>query len=66
MSSPKSTKGNPDKIFPKFQKTCKLNGNARLNFLKMLTKLLNLTSDFKVPEEQNLSFLEQNLPSLKK
>ena len=52
MSFPNKSAAGPDKIVPQIFKNfvIKLNGSAGLNFLKSLTKLINLIGDGKLPE----------------
>ena len=52
MSFPNGSAAGPDKIVPQIFKdfVSKLNGTAGLNFLKSLTKLINLIGDGKIPE----------------
>ena len=52
MSFPNGSAAGPDKIVPQIFKDLvgKSNGSARLNFLKSLTKLINLIGDGKIPE----------------
>ena len=52
MSFPNGSAAGPDKMFPQIFKdlVSKSNGSAGLNFLKSLTKLINLIGDGKIPE----------------
>ena len=52
MSFPNGSAAGPDKIVPQSFKdlVSKSNGSAGLNFLKSLTKLINLIGDGKIPE----------------
>ena len=52
MSFPNGSAAGPDKIVPQIFKdlVSKSNGSAGLNFLKSLTKLINLIGDGKIPE----------------
>ena len=53
MSFPNGSEAGLDKIVRKFFEDLdsNSNGNARFNFLKSLSKLLNLISEDKVPEQ---------------
>ena len=52
MSFPNGSAAGPDKTVPQFLKdlVSKSNGSAGLNFLKSLTKLINLIGDGKIPK----------------
>ena len=52
MSFPNGSAAGPDKTFPQIFRdlVSKSNGSARLNFLKSLSKLINLIEDGKMPE----------------
>ena len=52
MSFPNGSAAGPDKIVPRIFEdlVSKSNGSAALNFLKLLTKLINLIGDGKTPE----------------
>ena len=63
MSFPNGSAAGPDKIVPQIFKNLvgKSKGSAGLNFLKSLTKLINLIGDGKKPEPLRLFFLAQSL-----
>ena len=56
MSFPSGSAAGPDKIVPRFFKDLvnNSNGSAELNFLKSITKLINLIGDGKIPEPSGL------------
>ena len=63
MSFPNGSAAGPVKIVPHMFKdlVSKSNGSAVLNFLKSLTKLINLIGDGKIPEPLRTFFLAQSL-----
>ena len=66
MSFPNGSAAGPDKIVPQVIKdlVCKSNGSAGLNFLKSLTKLINLIGDGKIPEPLRPFFFGANFIAL--
>ena len=68
MSFPNGSAAGPDKIVPQIFKdlVSKSNGSAGLNFLKPLTKLINLIGDDKIPEPLRPFFFGAKLIALKK
>ena len=66
MSFPNGSAAGPDKIVPKIFKdlVSKSNGSAGLNFLKSLTKLINLIGDGKIPEPLRPFFFGAKLIAL--
>ena len=65
MSFPNESAAGPDKIVPQ-DLVSKLNGSAVLNFLKSLTKLINLIGDGKIPEPLRSFFYGAKLIALLK
>ena len=63
MSFPNGSAAGPDKLVPQISKdlVSKANGSAGLNFLKLLTKLINLNGDGKMPEPLTSFFFAQSL-----
>ena len=68
MSFPNGSGAGPDKLVPQIFKdlNSKSNGNASLNFLKSLTKLLNLIGEGEVPEQLRPFFFGAKLIALVK
>ena len=66
MSFPNESAASPDKIVPQTFKNfvIKLNGSAGLNFLKSLTKLINLIGDGQLPEPLRPFFFGAKLIAL--
>ena len=66
MSFPNGSAAGPDKIIPQIFEdlVSKSNGSAGLNFLKSLTKLINLIGDGKIPEPLRLFFFGAKLIAL--
>ena len=66
MSFPNGSAAGPDKIVPQIFKdlVSKSNGSAGLNFLKSLTKLINLIGDGKLPESLRPFFFGAKLIAL--
>ena len=66
MSFPNGSAAGPDKIVPQTFKdlVSKSNGSAGLNFLKSLTKLINLNGDGKIPEPLRPFFFGAKLIAL--
>ena len=66
MSFPNKSAAGPEKIFPQIFKdiVSKSNGSAGLNFLKSLTKLINLIGDGKIPEPLRPFFFGAKLIAL--
>ena len=66
MSFPNGSASGPDKIFPQMLKdlVSNSNGSAGLNFLKSLTKLINLIGDGKIPEPLRPFFFGTKLIAL--
>ena len=66
LSFPNGSAAGPDKIVPQIFKdlVSKSNGSAGLNFLKSLTKLINLTGDGKIPEPLRPFFFGAKLIAL--
>ena len=66
MSFHNGSAAGPDKIVPQIFKdlVSMSNGNARLNFLKSLTKLINLIGDVKIPEPLRPFFFGAKLIAL--
>ena len=66
MSFPNGSSAGPDKIVPQIFKdfVSKSNGSAGLNFLKSLTKLINLIGDGKIPEPLKPFFFGAKLIAL--
>ena len=66
MSFPNGSAAGPDKIVPQIFKdlVSKSNGSAGLNFLKSLTKLINLIGDGKIPEPLRPFFFGAKLIAL--
>ena len=62
MSFPIRSAAGPDKMVPQVFKNVlsKTNGSAGLNFLKSLSKLINLIGDDKTPKPLKPFFLAQN------
>ena len=60
MSFPNGSAAGPNKIVPQILIDLKSNGSAGLNFLKPLTKLINLIADGKTSEPLRL-FLAQSV-----
>ena len=68
MSFPNGSGAGPDKLVPQIFEdlNSKSNGNAGLNFLKLLTKLLNFIGEGEVPEQLRPFFFEAKLIALGK
>ena len=66
LSFPNGSAAGPDKIVPQIFKdlVSKSNGSAGLNFLKSLTKLINLIGDGKIPEPLRPFFFGAKLIAL--
>ena len=66
MSFPNGSAADPDKIVPQILKdlVSKSNGSAGINFLKSLTKLINLFGDCKIPEPLKPVFFGAKLIAL--
>ena len=66
MSFPNGSAAGPDKIIPQTLKdlVSKSNGSAGLSFLKLLSKLINLIGDGKVPEPLRPFFFGAKLIAL--
>ena len=66
MSFPNGSAAGPDKIVPQFFKdlVSKSNDSAGLNFLKSLTKLINLIGDGEIPEPLRPFFFGAKLIAL--
>ena len=66
MSFPNESATDPDKIVPQIFKVSvsKPNGSAGLNFLRLLTKLINLIADGKIPEPLGVFFSGAKLIAL--
>ena len=66
MSFLNGSTASPDKLVPQIFKdlVSKLTGSAGLNFLKSLTKLINLIGDGKIPEPLRPLFFGANLIAL--
>ena len=66
MSFPNGSKAGPYKIVPHFLKDLVggSNGSAGNNFLKILTELLNLIGDGKIPEPLESFFFSAKLIAL--
>ena len=66
MSFPNGSAAGPDKIVPQIFKdlVSKSNGSAGLNFLKSVTKLINLIGDGKIPEPLRPLFFGAKLIAL--
>ena len=68
MSFPNASPAGPDKTIPQFfiDLVSMSNGSAGLNFLKSLTKLINLIGDGKIPEPLKTFFFGTKLIALLK
>ena len=66
MSFPNGSAADPDKIVPQIFEVLvtKSNGSAGLNFMKSLTKLINLIGDGKIPEAPRPFFFGAKLIAL--